>query len=199
MVEELSVVRCTVHPGGPPLRTSAAVLLAALGLAACSPDTSLLGSSAPVVEQTPLQQVGAKTISRMVSFRPPVGPPEEVGSELTRQLNDAALEHGIALIIDPTMKLDLGLRGYVTALRKGSAVNITYLWDVVDGTGKRVNRIAGEEALVNGVDLKRPWTAVTPVVSRMIAQRTMADLGQWIKASTAATPQPSQAVAAAAP
>ena len=68
-------------------------------------------------------------------------------------------------------------------MRKGPNVNITYLWDVVDSRGQRVHRISGEEALANGVDVKQPWAAVTPAVSRMIALKTMEDLGRWARSA----------------
>ena len=121
----------------------------------------------------------------MVSYRPALGPPDGVGEELNRQLNEAAGEHGIALIIDSGTKTDLALRGYVTALRKGPTVNITYLWDVLDASGKRVSRISGEETMKDGVSSSQPWDAMTPVVARMIAQKTMTQLAQWAGSNAA--------------
>lgn len=167
----------------------AVLVLTVVGLSACGSDTSSLGSGG-LMEQTALQphEVG-KTISKMVAYRPAIGPPENVGGELTRQLNDAAVEQGIALLIDPAVKPELSLRGYVTALRKGQSINITYLWDVIDGKGNRVTRIAGEETLTAGADAKQPWSAVTPVVTRMIAQKTMVELGQWMKSNPAGAAQ----------
>lgn len=126
---------------------------------------------------------GARPISRLVAFRPPVGPPDDVNAELSKQLNEAAIEQGIALVADVNMKPDLMLRGYVSALRKGSAVNLSYLWDVLDSRGQRVTRFEGEEALSGNIDIKQPWTAMTPAVSRSIAQRSMSDLAKWLKAS----------------
>ena len=96
---------------------------AALPLAACGSDTSLLSSG--LADPAPLANTSltARPISRLVAFRPPVGPPESVNGELARQLNDAAIDNGVALVTDASYKHDVMLRGYVTALRKGTAVN----------------------------------------------------------------------------
>src|SRR4029453_17776936 len=111
MVEVASIVRRGVYRGGLPPRTFVALLLTALGLSACGADTSLLGTGGPLGEPRTLQQAGTKAISRMVSYRPAVGPPDDVGSELSRHLNDAAVEQGVALVVDPILKLDLPLPG----------------------------------------------------------------------------------------
>ena len=154
-------------------------------LAACGSDTSLLDSGASINQQTAVTSVApsvnTKAITRTIAYRAAIGPPDDVAAELARQLSDAAIEQGIALVVDPKYQADITLRGYVTAFRKGNAVNVTYLWDVVDARGQRVNRIAGEEALATGVDIKQPWAAITPAVSRMIALKTVAELSRWAK------------------
>lgn len=176
---------------------------AALPLAACGSDTSLLSSG--LADPAPLANTSltARPISRLVAFRPPVGPPESVNGELARQLNDAAIDNGVALVTDASYKHDVMLRGYVTALRKGTAVNLTYLWDVLDARGQRINRFEGEEALTGMVDLKEPWSAVTPAVARAVAQRTMADVAKWLRTNpqlaTPASAAPSMPSAVGAP
>ena len=159
--------------------------MASAGLAACGSDTSLLDSGASLNQQTAVgnlaPSVNTKPITRTIAYRAAIGPPDDVAAELARQLSDAAIDQGIALVVDPKYQADITLRGYVTAFRKGNTVNVTYLWDVVDARGQRVNRIAGEEALTAGVDVTQPWAAITPAVSRMIALKTVAELGRWAK------------------
>ena len=124
----------------------AAMLMALAVLAACGSDTSLLDSGASINQQTAVTSVApsvnTKAITRTIAYRAAIGPPDDVAAELARQLSDAAIEQGIALVVDPKYQADITLRGYVTAFRKGNAVNVTYLWDVVDSRGQRVNRIA---------------------------------------------------------
>lgn len=133
-----------------------------------------------------LRPAEGRVVTHQIAYRPALGPPEQVGSELTLQLNEAAVENGIALVIDSRVETSLALRGYLTAMRKGPAINVTYLWDVIDAKGHRVHRFVGEEALASGIDVKQPWAAVTPAVARIIAQKAMGDIGRW----AAAHPQP---------
>lgn len=158
--------------------------LAAVVLAGCSSSGALLDAQAPS-EPAPIRVAEGKPVGQVVGFRPALGPPEEVSAELTRQLNDAAGEHNIALVIDTTVKTEQSLRGYVTAMRRGPAVSVSYLWDVLDQSGKRLTRISGEELLRDGVSAGQPWSAVTPAVSRMIAQKAMAQYAQWARANGA--------------
>ena len=39
------------------------------------------------------------------------------------------------------------LRGYIVAARDKTSTKVSYIWDVTDPTGKRVNRITGEEVV----------------------------------------------------
>ncbi len=188
------------------MRGGGIAALAAVGLAACGSNASLLDGdlrdTASLAQQSQpekMKQAIGKPVSRVVAYRPPLGPPESVGGELTRQLNDAASDEGIVLVIDPAVKADLALRGYVTAMRKGPTVNISYLWDVLDANGKRVTRLSGEETLKDGVDGREAWDAVTPVVSRMIAQKTIAQLGKWVNRSASHVAGGAVAVPASAP
>ena len=195
------VRRVTCRPGLSQLAV-VGVLLSATGLAGCSYDmsdllTSSTGSGDGAIKATQLLPANRKTIIGTVAYRAAIGPPDDVGRDLTRQLNDAAVDQGLALVIDPNVKSNVALRGYVTAMRIGATVNITYLWDVLDASGKRIHRISGEDAMTNGVDVKQPWGAVTPAVSRMIAQRTMSELSQWMKANVASTAR--EGIASGAP
>lgn len=172
---------------GAAIRTFGFIALTATGIAGCGSNSSLLDGdllgTTSIAEPQQIKQAVGKPVSRIVAYRSPLGPPENVGGELTRQLNDAASDQGIALVIDPAVKADLTLRGYVTAMRKGPSVNISYLWDVLDSNGKRVTRLSGEETLKDDVNGREPWDAVTPVVSRMIAQKTINQLGKWVNSS----------------
>jgi hypothetical protein len=158
-------------------------VVAALPLSACGSSTSLLDTAPKTSESQLLTGAGARPVNRLVTFRTAAGPPDDVNLELSRHLNDAAIDQGIALISDPNIKADFTLRGYLSAMRKGSSVNLSYLWDVLDERGQRVTRLEGEEALTGNVDVKKPWSAITPAVSRSIAQRSMTDLSNWLKAN----------------
>ena len=71
------------------------------------------------------------------------------------------------------------LRGYIVAARDKIQHQGSYIWDVSDPTGKRVNRITGEEVVAT-VNPKDPWASVTPQVTQSIADKTAASLGSWL-------------------
>lgn len=164
-----------------------AALLASAMTGACSGTTGLLdagtGTSGTGSER---QQASSRKVERTVSYRPALGPPDAVNAVLSRQLNVAALEQGIALVVDPNVTADHTLRGYVSALRKGSQVSLSYVWDVVDARGQRVHRIAGEETIPGGTG--EAWAAVTPDVARALALKTMSELGQWARSNPVTRP-----------
>lgn len=175
-----------------------AVALVSAMLGACGSSTALLNTDAGLSSSAEANQPVSRKLERTVSYRPALGPPEGVNASLTRQLNIAALEQGIALIVDPNVSASLTLRGYVGALRKGHQVSLSYVWDVVDERGQRVNRIAGEETIPGAAG--DPWAAVTPDVARALALKTMGDLAQWVRSAPPARPaSPALAGAGSAP
>ena len=175
-MEAVIPVRVGVSSSWKPL--CAAVLVSAI-VGACGSSTALLGSSSGAPPTAEAQPATARKLERTVSYRPALGPPDAVNVVLTRQLNVAALEQGIALVDDPNVTADITLRCYVSALRKGEQVGLTYVWDLVDARGQRVNRIAGEETIPGTA--ADPWAAVTPDVAHALALNTMGEISVWVR------------------
>ena len=76
------------------------------------------------------------------------------------------------------------MRGYVSAMRKGAIVNLTYVWDVVDAQGQRVDaRRRAKRRCRPAPTPNQPWSAVTPAASRMLALKTMGEIGRWAKSN----------------
>jgi hypothetical protein len=71
------------------------------------------------------------------------------------------------------------LRGYIVAAKEKSSTKLSYIWDVNDSGGKRVNRITGEEA-VAGAPGKDPWSGVTPPTTQTIAQKSASSFSAWL-------------------
>jgi hypothetical protein len=98
--------------------------------------------------------------------------------------------------------VDYTLRGYIVAAKEKTGTKVSYIWDVTDTAGKRVNRITGEELLAAAA--ADPWTAVTPPVVQTIADRTASSLVAALPAapsgaSTGALTQTSQGSAPRSP
>ena len=67
--------------------------------------------------------------------------------------------------------------------RKRSATKVSYIWDVTDPSGKRVNRITGEE-VVPPTPRKDPWAAMTPPVAQSIAGKAANSFVAWLPSQT---------------
>jgi hypothetical protein len=167
---------------------SVVLILAATGLAGCEtgsnalsgaqPETSLVQNVAPAAAQ-PLTKV---------AIAPIIGAPDQVGRQLQQDVS-AALAKQKASVVPVGERADFTLRGYVVAAKDKANTKVSYIWDVTDLAGKRVNRITGDE-IIPGQTPKEPWTAVTPTVTQAIAQKSAVSFGAWLPTA------PSQAAVA---
>ncbi len=67
----------------------------------------------------------------------------------------------------------------MVSAREKTRTKVSYIWDVTDPTGKRVNRITGEEVLT-GAQAKDPWSSVNGPVVDTIANKTATSLATWL-------------------
>jgi hypothetical protein len=98
---------------------------------------------------------------------------------LEQQVQSSLARQNISVARAPTDKAEYTLRGYLVSAREKSGTKISHVWDVTDPSGKRVNRITGEE-LVPGAQGKDPWSAVTPQLVDQIANKTVGSLATWL-------------------
>ncbi|MGH6817070.1 MAG: hypothetical protein ACREC6_15340 [Hyphomicrobiaceae bacterium] len=108
-----------------------------------------------------------------------VGPSDAVGKQLSTLLVEALDKQRIAVAKPGAEKTEFTVRGYLVPARERAAIKITYMWDVTDLSGKRVNRINGEEIAPSG-QVKDAWAVVTPQMLQTIAGKTAAALGAWL-------------------
>lgn len=169
-----------------------AVAIVALGLAGCESSGSSLFSSlssgpatATPEQAKPAQQA---TLAR-IALAPVIGAPDAVSRQIAEQIVQSAERHRITLINDRDAKGDFTLRGYVVASKDRSQTKVSYIWDLTDPTGKRVNRVTGEEMAPSGA-AKDPWVAVTGAVTQSIADKTATQLATWLAANRPAGSAP---------
>ena len=181
-----------------PKRLVLAALVAFLGagIAGCETSNSVVGGAAPGEPQavaSPAPGAPAAPAHVRVAIAPVIGAPDAVAKQISSQLSEAVQKQKIAVANGPVDKADYTLRGYVVAAREKGGIKVSYIWDVTDPAGKRVNRITGEE-LVTTPELRDPWAAVTRNVVQTIAGKTAASLGIWLpnhpQAAVATTPSP---------
>jgi hypothetical protein len=168
-----------------------AALIAGLGvgLGGCETGASLFGGGstaapdASIAAQTPPPV--AETAK--IAVAPVFGPSETIAKSLHGQMVAAIEQQKITVAKSPTDKSEYTLRGYFLSSKKGNKTSISYVWDVTDPTGKRLNRIAGEE-LVASASGRDPWTSVTPQVGEKITSKTASNLATWLPTVAPASP-----------
>jgi uncharacterized lipoprotein YmbA len=177
----------------------AAIVAVSLALAGCETGGSILSgfSSGPAVATPePAKPVQQAPLAR-ITLAPVIGAPDAVSRQIAEQIVQSGERQRITLINDREARNDYTLRGYVVASKDRSQTKISYIWDLTDPTGKRVNRVTGEEMAPAGA-AKDPWVAVTPAVTQTIAEKTTASLATWLAANRPAAGTPVAAAPAAA-
>lgn len=170
-----------------PVALAAILIFTATGLAGCETGSSLLGQPTPttnVAEQLAPSTPASRKLAT-VAIAPVIGAPDNVAKQLQAQLTSAAERQNIGFVKGPGDKLDYTLRGYVVSAREKAGIKVSYIWDVTDPSGRRVNRIAGEET-VTGAESKDPWVQVSPQVTQSIADKTAQSLATWLPTQSGA-------------
>lgn len=114
-----------------------------------------------------------------VGFLPITGAPKEVVASLSKALGASSKLHNIGIAGAGDMASTYQLKGYMSALNEGSRTTVTFYWDVLDRTGKRLYRINGFEQ-ESGAK-RDPWQGVSERTMQRIASRTMGSFANWIK------------------
>ncbi len=166
----------------------AIAIAVSLGLAGCESGNGLFAGNSP--EATLAPQAAAPppqpaTIAK-VAVAPVIGAPDAIARQLQQEFGAAVTQHRVS-VVNTTDKSDYTLRGYIVSAKDRAGTKVSYIWDVTDPSGKRVNRITGEEILP-AVTGKDPWTAVTPQVMQTIAQKSAQSFGAWIPTAAAQAP-----------
>ena len=139
-----------------------ASLIGVAGLAGCTGGSSLFGSVDKTTPE-PQPKAVAEAPAAKVSINNIVGPPDALGKQLHQQFA-AALEQQRIAVVRKGDSADFSLRPYILAAKEKQGTKISYVIDVSDPTGKRVNRFAGEE-IVPASSSADPWAAITPAVA----------------------------------
>ena len=168
--------RTSVRSLGLTLR--ALFITSGLLLAGCESGNSILGGQTPAAPETQISQPAPVIAKTRVAIAPVIGAPDGVAKQLQTDLG-TAIEQQNVTVASGVDKVDYTLRGYVVAAKEKTQTKVSYIWDVTDSTGKRVNRITGEE-IVAGTPGKDPWTSVSAPIAQQIAQKSAASFLAWL-------------------
>ncbi len=179
----------------------AALAIAAVALAGCASDQSIFGSTGSTEPQAQLAPATPpQPAPTRLSIAPVIGAPDGVAKQLAQDFSTAISKSHVT-IVGPQDKADFALRGYIVAAKEKAAnTKVSYIWDVTDPAGKRVNRITGEE-MVSSANASDPWASITPQITQAIAQKSAGSLASWLQqnASTPVAAAPQSAPTATSP
>jgi hypothetical protein len=113
-----------------------------------------------------------------VSINAIVGPPDPLSRQLQQEFA-SALEQNRVAVAGKNERADFALRPFVLAAKDRQGTKVSYVMDVYDPSGKRVNRSAGEER-VPASPTKDPWGAITPAVAKVIAAKATGTFINWL-------------------
>ena len=162
-----------------------------IGLAGCESGSSIFGAGPDAQPQAQLVPSKPAAVQTRVAIAPVIGAPDGVAKQLSQDFNAAIAQNNVR-VVGAQDSTDYTVRGYVVAAKDKAAVKVSYIWDVTDPQGRRVNRITGEEVIA-GAAVADAWSAVTAPVSQSIAKKSADSLATWMTAQV-----PSGAAVAAA-
>ena len=82
-----------------------------------------------------------------VAVAPIVGAPDAIAKQIQQEFTSAIEKQRVSVTASKEERADYTLRGYIVAAKDKTATKVSYIWDVTDPSGKRVNRITGEEVI----------------------------------------------------
>jgi len=171
-------------------------LMLSVSLAGCESGSTLLGGA----NQPPITvaDAPAQRATTTVAIAPVLGVPDATSKQIIAQLSSGLDTRRFSVVTQPGQPADFTLRGYATAARDTAskdktATKLSYFFDVMDKSGKKVNRIAGDEMLAATGTGKDIWNAVTPQITQTVATKTTTAFSAFVPTA----PSPSPAMAAA--
>jgi len=169
--------------------------LAGFGLAGCETSASLFGWNSPPAQETTAATPPPAAMPPLarVSVAPIVGAPDAIAKQIQQEFTSAVEKQRISVTASKDERADYTLRGYIVAAKDKAATKdkattkVSYIWDVTDPSGKRVNRITGEEVIsVNATS--DPWAAITPQVAQSIAGKAANSFAAWLPSQSSQAP-----------
>jgi len=102
------------------------------------------------------------------------GPSQTASDRVAGALNRAAEVEGWALLAYSEAKADRRIQGYMTASRIDAEIEISYVWDIFDAQGQKIERVTGAERhkLPPG-QIKDAWDAVADDALVAMARQVM--------------------------
>jgi hypothetical protein len=154
-------------------------LIVVAALAGCSGGGSLFGSlSQSPPPDTPPKAVAEAPVAK-VAITSMVGPPDPVAKQLLEGFTAAFEQQRVAVLQKKDSGADFVLRPYILASKEKQGTKISYVMDVSDPSGKKLNRFSGEQRVPPGPTAD-PWTSITPDVAKALAEKAAGSFAAWL-------------------
>ncbi|HEX5999004.1 MAG TPA: hypothetical protein VFZ16_06370 [Hyphomicrobiaceae bacterium] len=126
--------------------------------------------AAAQVPQAPVARVAINSI---------VGPPDALGRQLHQEFVSSLERQRVGVAQGKDNSADFNLRPYILASKERHGTKVSYVLDVTEPSGKRVNRFSGEE-IVAASPSQDPWGAITPAVAEALAAKATGAFVAWL-------------------
>lgn len=159
--------------------------LAGFGLAGCGGGSLFETANNTTPEAGPAPRAETQPAVAKVAINTIVGPPDPLAKQLQQEFTSALNNQRVAVTANREERADFSLRPYILAAKEKNGTKISYVLDVTDPAGKRVNRFAGEE-VVGGNASQDPWSAITPAVAQSITAKATGAFVAWLPSGQSA-------------
>jgi hypothetical protein len=142
---------------------------------------TLFGSNGneAVDESQPKVASGPETPLAKVAINAVVGPPDALGRQLHQEITSALERQRVGVTSAKDGSAEFNLRPYILVTKEKHGTKVSYVLDVTEGSGKRVNRFAGEE-IVAASGSQDSWAAITPAVAESIVSKATGAFVAWL-------------------
>ncbi|MCJ8508699.1 hypothetical protein MUU53_12335 [Rhizobium lemnae] len=140
-----------------------------------SPPPHASSQSAAAVASAP---TASATEAESIRFLPIIGAPVQAVTPLSKELGSSARAAGLTIKAAADSSAGHILKGYLSAFEDDGKVTVVYVWDVLDATGARLNRIQGQLSTPSrgGAD---PWASVPAELMQSVGQTTIKSYLEW--------------------
>jgi hypothetical protein len=150
-----------------------------LSLAGCGGNSFSLFGAAGNDTVEPKVAAGPEAPIAKVAINAVVGPPDALGRQLHQEFASALGRQRVGVASAKDGSAEFNLRPYILVTKQKHGTKVSYVLDVTEASGKRVNRFAGEE-IVAASTSQDTWAAITPAVAEAIASKATGAFVAWL-------------------
>jgi hypothetical protein len=132
-----------------------------------------------VDQAQPKEASGPESPVAKVAINAVVGPPDALGRQLHQEFTSQLERQRVGVTSAKDGSAEFNLRPYILVTKEKHGTKVSYVLDVTEGSGKRVNRFAGEE-IVAASGSQDTWGSITPAVAEAIATKATRAFVDWL-------------------